>query len=60
MLLPETGEGWRGGGCRKHAEKAMKQATVMDTVPETKGWVVKPGLEVVKAIAELYQVEIKT
>ncbi len=60
VLLPETGEGWLGWVCSKHADKALKQATVMDTLPEPKGWVVKPGLEVVKAIAELYQVEIKT
>ena len=60
VLLPETGEGWLGWVCSKHAQQALTRATVMDSVPEPKGWVVKPGLEVIKVIAELYQVGIQT
>jgi hypothetical protein len=32
----------------------------LDSGLEPRGWVVKPGMEVVKVIAEMYQVEIKT
>jgi len=60
VLVPETGEDWLGWVCSKHADKAMAQATAMDTGTQSKGWAVKPGLDMAKVIAELYQVVIQT
>ena len=42
-----------------HAKEALAQATIMDSALEPKGWVVKPGLDIAKVIAELYQVAIQ-
>ncbi len=60
VLVPETGEDWLGWVCSKHADKAMAQATAMDTGTQPKGWAVKPGLDVAIVIAALYQVAIQT
>ncbi len=60
VVAPETGEGWLSWVCNKHAPKALAQSNALDSGLEPRGWVVKPGMEVVKVIAEMYQVEIKT
>lgn len=60
VITPESGDGWLTWVCDMHAKEALAQATIMDSALEPKGWVVKPGLDIAKVIAELYQVAIQT
>ncbi|MCY4625350.1 MAG: hypothetical protein OXC99_10185 [Chloroflexi bacterium] len=58
VLAPERGEGWLVWACSKHAQAALARARALETGKASMGWAPMPGLDVARAIAEVYSVEV--